>query len=180
MSLPEIDRPDRTEPMAVTARNAPRQAGDRYSVANLDVWQTMQARRRAMLRLFADRLGGRDLSSLWLSEVGCDGGENLIDLLRTGSPPERLSGRELLPECAATARQVLPAALNVFEGDALHGPLAPTSQDIVFQSVVFSSLLDDAFQQRLAERIWSSVPSAVRCFDATSPTTIWPTAMRPE
>ena len=180
MSLPEIDRPDRTEPMAVTARNAPRQAGDRYSVANLDVSQTMQARRRAMLRLFADRLGGRDLSSLWLSEVGCDGGESLIDLLRTGSPPERLSGRERLPECAATARQVLPAALNVFEGDALHGPLAPASQDIVFQSVVFSSLLDDAFQQRLAERIWSSVPSAVRCFDATSPTTIWPTAMRPE
>jgi hypothetical protein len=32
--------------------------------------------------------------------------------------------------------------------------VAPASQDLVLQSTVFSSLLDDAFQQRLAHTMW--------------------------
>ena len=39
-------------------------------------------------------------------------------------------------------------------GDATQAPVAPGSQDIVLQSTVFSSLLDDAFQQRLADTMW--------------------------
>jgi SAM-dependent methyltransferase len=49
---------------------------------------------------------------------------------------------------------VLPAALKLIEGDALQAPVEPASQDIVFVSTVFSSLLDDAFQQRLADTMW--------------------------
>ena len=33
-------------------------------------------------------------------------------------------------------------------------PVAAASQDLVLQSTVFSSLLDDAFQQRLADAMW--------------------------
>ena len=36
-------------------------------------------------------------------------------------------------------------------------PAEAGSQDIVFQSTVFSSLLDDSFQQRLADAMWKWV-----------------------
>ena len=39
-------------------------------------------------------------------------------------------------------------------GDALQMELDPESQDAVYVSTVFSSLLDDGFQQRLADAMW--------------------------
>jgi SAM-dependent methyltransferase len=141
------------EPGAVAERYARRAKTDRYSMLRPDVWQTVQERQRAMLRLFA-RLGFNDLSVLRLLEVGCGSGGNLQELLRLGFAPQQLSGAELLPERIAQARAGLPASVALFEGDATQLDLAPASFDIVFVSTVFSSLLDDAFQQRLAEAMW--------------------------
>ena len=138
---------------AVAERYARRGAGDRYSLLRPDVWQSVQERQRAMLRLFA-RVGQTDLAALRLLEVGCGGGANLLELLRTGFAPANLIGIELLPERFAQARYVLPPALTLIEGDAVMADLAPNSFDIVFVSTVFSSLLDDAFQQRLAGAMW--------------------------
>lgn len=146
-----MSMPDETR--AVADRYARRHDGDRYSLLRPEVWQTVQERQRAMLRLFA-RLGWQDLGSRRLLEVGCGGGGNLLELLRLGFDPTRLVGVELLPERAARARAVLPAALVVHEGDALALDLADASQDVVLAATVFSSLLDDAFSQRLAERMW--------------------------
>ena len=142
------------EPDAVRERYARRAASDLYSPLRPDVWQTLQERQRAMLRLFAD-LGWSDLSALRLLEVGCGSGGNLLELLRLGFAPERLSGAELLPERLAQARRVLPASVVLFEGDALAMNVAAASHDVVLVSTVFSSLLDDAFQQRLADAMWS-------------------------
>ena len=144
---------DGDEADAVAQRYARRVVGDRYSILRPEVWQTVQERQRAMLRLFA-REGLADLSTLRLLEVGCGGGDNLLELLRLGFAPSNLVGIELLPERFALARQALPAALRLIEGDALQAELAPASFDIVFVSTVFSSLLDDAFQQRLADAMW--------------------------
>ena len=141
------------EPDAVAERYARRAATERYSMLRPDVWQTVQERQRAMLRLFT-RLGFADLSTLRLLEVGCGGGGNLQELLRLGFAAQHLSGAELLPERIAQARAGLPASVALFEGDATQLDLAPTSFDIVFVSTVFSSLLDDAFQQRLADAMW--------------------------
>jgi hypothetical protein len=68
--------------------------------------------------------------------------------------PEHLTAIELLPERCAQARYVLPAALTLIEGDALQADVPAASQDLVFASTVFSSLLDEAFQQRLADAMW--------------------------
>ncbi len=141
------------EPDAVAERYARRAATERYSMLRPDVWQTVQERQRAMLRLFT-RLGFADLSTLRLLEVGCGGGGNLQELLRLGFAAQHLSGAELLPERIAQAHAGLPASVALFEGDATQLDLAPTSFDIVFVSTVFSSLLDDAFQQRLADAMW--------------------------
>lgn len=147
--VPELD----PEPCAVAERYARRTATDRYSMLQPDVWLTVQERQRAVLQLFA-RLGWRDLSARRLLEVGCGSGGNLLELLRIGFAPEHLCGVELLPQRLAQARQVLPAAVTLVESDALQLDLPADSQDIVFVSTVFSSLLDDAFQHRLADAMW--------------------------
>lgn len=144
---------DHREPDAVAERYARRTAGDRYSLLRPDVWQTLHERQRAMLALFA-RLGWTDLSTRRLLEVGCGGGANLLELLRIGFVPQHLSGVELLPDRYVHARQVLPAALALHCGDALQFDAPTDSQDAVFVSTVFSSLLDDAFQQQLAAAMW--------------------------
>jgi SAM-dependent methyltransferase len=142
-----------SEARKVAERYARRDVGDRYSALNPDVWQTLQERQRAMLALFA-QAGLRDVSALNLTEVGCGAGGNLLELLRLGFAPERLMGLELLAERFAQARRVLPAGTTVWQGDAVEAPIEATSQHIVLQSTVFSSLLDDAFQQRLADAMW--------------------------
>ena len=144
---------ERRETDEVSARYARRKAGDRYSALRPDVWQTLQERQRAMLGLFA-RLGWAELSEKRLLEVGCGGGGNLLELLRLGFAPQHLIGVELLPERFEQARHQLPAALALQAGDALQLDLPAASQDAVFVSTVFSSLLDDAFQQRLAAAMW--------------------------
>ena len=142
-----------SEPEEVTVRYARRAQPERYSLLRPDVWQSVQERQRAMLRLFVE-LGFNDLSALRLLEVGCGSGNNLLELLRMGFSPQHLSGVELLPDRFRQARAVLPASLDLFEGDALNMAVPAQSQDIVFVSTVFSSLLDDAFQQRLADAMW--------------------------
>ena len=148
------DRPDSSdETRAVAERYAHRAAPGRYSMLQPDVWQTVQERQRAMLRLFIHH-GLTDLSALRVLEVGCGAGGNLLELLRLGFAPEHLSGAELLPDRLAQARAVLPAAVTLHAGDASLLPIEAGSQHIVLQSTVFSSLLDDVFQQQLASAMW--------------------------
>lgn len=142
------------EPRAVAERYARRAvADDRYSLLRPEVWQTVQERQRALLQLFV-RHGRHDLAALRLLEVGCGGGGNLLELLRLGFAPAHLAGIELLPDRFEAARAALPAALQLTLGDATQAPVPAASQDIVLQSTVFTSLLDPAFQQRLADAMW--------------------------
>jgi len=142
------------ETRAVAERYARRPAPDRYSMLRPEVWQWSQERQRVLLRLLATK-GLRDLHALRLTEVGCGTGGNLLELLRLGFAPEHLCGIELLAERHAQARHVLPMPVALWQGDASAAPVAPGSQDLVLQATVFSSLLDDAFQQRLAGAMWS-------------------------
>jgi SAM-dependent methyltransferase len=109
------------------------------------------------------------VAELRLLEVGCGSGDNLLEMLQLGFDPAHLVGNELLPERAAAARRRLPVATEVKVGDALAQPFAPESFDIVLQSTVFSSLLDDEFQQRLARQMWQWVRpgGAVLWYDFT-------------
>ncbi len=141
------------ETRAVADRYARRAAGDRYSLLRPEVWQMLQERQRALLRGLVEH-GFTDLPALRATEVGCGSGGNLLELLRLGLAPQHLTGLELLPERHALARQALPAATTVWLGDATQAPVPDQSQDLVLQSTVFSSLLDDAFQQRLADTMW--------------------------
>ena len=150
-------RPAESEAGAVSQRYARRSSSDLYNPLRPEVWQGLQERQRAMLRGFAAR-GCTGLGGLHITEVGCGAGGNLLELLRLGAEPAHLTGLELLPERYALAQHVLPAAATLWLGDATAVPadvVAPASQDVVLQSTVFSSLLDDGFQQRLARQMWA-------------------------
>jgi SAM-dependent methyltransferase len=144
---------DSDELERVRERYARRPRDDRHGMLQPDVWCALQERQRAMLRLFA-RLGWHDLGALRAVEVGCGAGGTLLELLRFGFRPEHLAGIELLPERAAQARSVLPATVTLVQGDATEAGIEPASQDLVLQFTVFSSLLDDETQARLAAAMW--------------------------
>jgi SAM-dependent methyltransferase len=90
-------------------------------------------------------------------EIGCGVGNNLLELVRLGFNPAGLVGNELMPDRMATARFRLPSAVRLFQGDGLELQFADGSFDVVFQATVFSSILDDSFQERLAAHMWSLV-----------------------
>ncbi len=141
-----------TELQRIAERYARRDAGDRYSLLRPEVWQMWQERQRVLLKLLARRPGQ---PAEWrATEVGCGAGGNLLDLLRLGLMPAHLTGVELLPERLAAARAALPEGVTLLAGDASAAPVAPGSQDLVLQSTVFSSILDDALQQRVADAMW--------------------------
>jgi SAM-dependent methyltransferase len=161
--------PDDDETGRVVERYARRPArDDRYAPWRHEVLATLQERQRAIVRALV-AAGRTDFAALRVFEVGCGSGGNLLELLRLGFAPEHLAGIDLLPERAAHARHVLPAAVQVHAGDALAHPLPSASQDIVLVSTVFSSLLDDAFQRRLAAAMWGWVKpgGAVLWYDFT-------------
>ena len=145
-------QPDETA--AIAERYARRQVGDLYSPLRPEVWQAQHERQRVLAALFTRHLR-KPIAELDVLEVGCGHGDHLLELLRLGCSPERLRGNELLPERAAAARRRLPAATVLLPGDALQIEQPAASCDLVVQHTVFSSILDDAFQQRLADRMWS-------------------------
>jgi SAM-dependent methyltransferase len=153
--------------MTIEVKEADEAAGvrARYARRQSDVWRdhalnpavllATQERQRAIAELFL-RMGWLDLEGVRLLEVGCGTGCNLLDFLRLGFRPEHLQGIELLTASVEWARRDLPVSVRITQGDAAAavGAVPEASQDIVFQSTVFTSLLDDEFQQRLADRMW--------------------------
>lgn len=125
----------------------------RYNFLNPAVFQSVFERQRHIAELLSQNATGK-MADLHLVEVGCGEGGNLLEFLRYGMTPTHMQGLELLDARATVARQRLPEGLLLHVGDALCAPIAEESQDIVFQSVVFSSLLDHTFQNQLAETMW--------------------------
>jgi SAM-dependent methyltransferase len=128
-------------------------AGDRYARFNPEVIAGTQERQRALVSLMKTQ-GIANLAGLGVLEIGCGGGSNLQELLLLGAKPENLVGNELLPERVEQARHMLPQAVRLFPGDASALPFEQASFDIVYQSTVFSSILEDGLQRRIADAMW--------------------------
>lgn len=145
-----------SEADAIFERYKRRNVGDLYSMTRPEVLLSFQERQRKIIATLR-RCGPSAFDTMRALEVGCGMGSNLLELLHIGFDPARLVGIELLPERAAKARCRLPAATEIIEGDALRVNLEPATFDIVYVSVVFSSLLDAGFQAQLATRMWDWV-----------------------
>ena len=147
----------RAEPESVKQRYA-RRRGRHTEWNSLDpaVYLAVQEKERALLRLFS-RCGIGPLAEKRLLEIGCGSGDDLLNLIRLGFDPSLVVGLELLEDRARAARHRLPQAAEVICGDAAETNLPAASFDVVMQSTVFTSLLDERFQERLADRMWSLV-----------------------
>lgn len=148
-----MTEPLHREASAVVERYAQRVDDGRYDPLRPEVMLSRQERERALVRMMRRHLP-RPLRELDALEIGCGQGDNLLELMRLGADPARLTGNELLPERAARARVRLPAAVTLHEGDALAAPFEAGAFDLILQNMVFTSLLDADFQQRLAARLW--------------------------
>ena len=94
----------------------------------------------------------KDRSTLSLLEIGAGSGGNAYMFQKLGLPLEQISFNELLPERIAVIKQNFP--LNkLYPGDAIEIEF-DKKFDIVFQSTVFTSVLDSATRQKLATKMW--------------------------
>ena len=125
-----------------------------YDPLNTAVSMAHQERERALIR-WIRASGLAPLRDKTLLEIGCGSGSNLLQMIQLGFRPANLVGNELLEERCVQARERLPAATRIAAGDAASLDLGPERFDVVFQSTVFTSLLDPEFQTRLARRIWT-------------------------
>jgi SAM-dependent methyltransferase len=134
-------------------KRVPAGGDPRYAFTTPAVYMAVQERERALLRWIRS-CGIAHVDKKKIIEIGCGSGANLIEFMRFGFAPENIIGNELLPERAELARRILPATVQVIVGDALELDLPAGEFDVVFQSTVFTSILDDTYQQELAARMW--------------------------
>jgi len=109
-------------------------------------------REKKYLQILRSRYGScRDIRIL---EVGAGGGWNLITFLNAGAKPENIIASELLPERVQELKERLPE-IKVYSGDACNlDPAECGTFDVVFQSTVFTSLLDERSKVMLADKMW--------------------------
>ena len=126
-----------------------------YSPTTMAVMMARQERERALI-YWMHTSGLLPIGDKTLLEIGCGTGGNILEMLRFGFEPHNLVGNELLQDRGLIARLRLPAVTQIHIGDALTMDFV-MQFDVVFQSTVFTSILDDEFQERLANRMWELV-----------------------
>jgi SAM-dependent methyltransferase len=113
----------------------------------------MQEKERKLVDLIKS-CGLRPMRHKRVFEVGCGVGNGLLELIQLGYDPQNLTGCDLLEEVAEIARHRLPQACTIIVGDATNVAFEDESFDIVMQSTVFTSLLNDDFQRKLGDSMW--------------------------
>ena len=89
-------------------------------------------------------------------EIGASMGSNVPHLLNLGFRPEHIVINDVVPEKIAQARLWLPAGVRAIAGDAATLSEHETF-DVVLAATVFTSILDDAHRQRVADKMWQLV-----------------------
>jgi ubiquinone/menaquinone biosynthesis C-methylase UbiE len=144
--------PDVFEEERIRRVYAGRGFADRYSWFNGSHLFMMQGRERTVLELFREH-HVTDLSQCRILEIGCGHGQWLGDFLKWGAHPAKLMGIDLIPERIEWARERLPASVRLEVGSAAALDVADQSCDIVVQSTVLSSVLDQALRKEIAREL---------------------------
>jgi ubiquinone/menaquinone biosynthesis C-methylase UbiE len=103
-----------------------------------------------------------DLKSARILDVGCGNGAWLRRFMLFGAQGENLTGVDLMPEAIAQARLLCPAQVRLICGSATSLQFPDGEFDIVCQSMVLSSVLDEPTRSRIAaEMIRVASPSGL-------------------
>jgi ubiquinone/menaquinone biosynthesis C-methylase UbiE len=142
-----------TEEARIRAAYARRKEADaRYSWFSPAYQFMMLQRERRLLALLA-RDGLAELESKKILEVGCGTGQWLSDFTKWGARPENLWGIDLLLDRLAKARNSCPPAVRLQCASATQLPFRNESFDLVLQSTVFTSILDNDVKQRVGREM---------------------------
>jgi len=125
----------------------------RYNLLNPWIYKGEQEKERYLIK-WINSSPILPIEEKKLLEIGCGSGGNLLQFLRLGFSSENLVGNELLQERMNKARYRLPAVLKILPGNALDLAIQANQFDIVFQSMVFSSILDEKFKFQLSKKMW--------------------------
>jgi SAM-dependent methyltransferase len=140
---------------------ARRQTDPRYSWFSRSHLLFMQERERYALAALK-REGLLSLESKRILEIGCGTGHWLREFVKWGALPEHITGVDLLPDKVATARKLCPEQVAILCGNATQLALPDEAFDLVFQSTVFTSMLDADMKRQVASEMRRVVKPLVR------------------
>jgi ubiquinone/menaquinone biosynthesis C-methylase UbiE len=129
-----------------------RQTKDLYSLFSEGQLHMVHSRERVTLRMLKKH-GISELGRLRILDVGCGAGGGLRQLLNWGAQPENLVGVDLLEDRIENARRLCPADVELKCGSGEQLPFEDATFDIVLQSTVFTSILENEVKQRVATEI---------------------------
>lgn len=138
-----------TEEERIKAAYARRLGGEIYSMFNPGNLFMCQERERWFIKLFS-AYGLKNLETKKILEVGCGAGYWVREFIKWGAQPENITGIDLLPERIDKARHLCPGSVTLFCTNAEVLEFATDSFDLVLQSTVFTSILDEQVKQRIA------------------------------
>lgn len=124
-----------------------------YSPFRYEVLVSQQEKLKKLVELLA-KIGVCDLKNKKILEIGCGSGNNLLELIWLGAEPSLMFANDLVEERCDVAKVRLPNSVNFFYGDASVLNLDPGSFDVIYQSMVFSSILDAEQRKQLANKMW--------------------------
>ena len=144
---------EKIEEARIQAAYARRQKGHfRYSWFNPGHVFQKQELERHMLVALAQH-GFASLDTMKILEIGCGDGYWLREFIKWGAQPQNILGVDLLTDRVAIARQRCPESVRIECGSATTLGFPDGSFDLVFQSTVFSSVLDPSIRQQIASEM---------------------------
>ncbi len=128
---------------------------DRYSFLNPSVFIPWQEKERVFLSFLNKYyFKKKPIEELSFLEIGCGTGTNILQFIRYGFAPNKITANELLPERVDILRKKLSPQIDIVPGDASQVHFKKAPFDIILISTVFSSILDLDFKKELAEKTW--------------------------
>jgi len=122
---------------------------DFYSLLRLHNLLRIQQLERKLVRLLSASRHQQMVDQRVL-EVGCGCGLWLNTFLRLGALPENMAGVDVLEERIAEAEEMLPRGITLRCRSSEQLDFADASFDLVFQSMLFSSILDPQVRRQIA------------------------------
>ena len=136
----------------IRTRYAKRKLDSKYSLFNPGHLFMIQERERFTLDLLRNQ-GITPLGQKTILEIGCGTGFWLRQFINWGVQPQNITGVDLLPDRIAQAKELCPEVMQIHIGRATKLQMEDAQFDLVLQSLVFSSMLDQSMKEHTASEM---------------------------
>lgn len=141
-----------TELQRIKAAYRARSSPSHYGFFEPATVLSLQELERQVLALLT-RHGFCKLRELRILEVGCGTGYWIREFVKWGAQPEHIVGIDLLADRIAEAKRLCPAGVRLHCSSATHLDYPGGEFDIVVQSTMFTSILDENVKVQIAREM---------------------------